>query len=210
MQRFFSSRLILVWALSFWSFVLSGCGALTIPERNQVVGLVATAVGARSPTTELVQTYYLGVFDPQDQLPPALYRIRVRGQSSALSSVQFASGWVPAAVIDSLTRQVSISKTGSVTISKDDPADDPLSKLTVGRRLMMFGPEGFREAPADHRLAIVMGSSPDAFFDSVGQALGAVSQAKFGSPNKSLATGLSKFLLEIKYEAELYAAIGAD
>jgi hypothetical protein len=42
---------------------------------------------------------------------------------------------------------------------------------------MLFGPEGFREAPANHRLVIVMGSDPSAFFQGVDQALGIVAQA---------------------------------
>jgi hypothetical protein len=42
---------------------------------------------------------------------------------------------------------------------------------------MMFGPEGFREAPANHRLVLVMGSSPEKYFEAVDTVLGTVSQA---------------------------------
>ena len=53
------------------------------------------------------------------------------------------------------------------------------SALT-GRRLVMFGPEGFREAPKDHRLVVVMGSDPSAFFGAVDRALGTVAEATQG------------------------------
>ena len=52
------------------------------------------------------------------------------------------------------------------------------AKLTPGRRLMLFGPEGFREAPANHRLVIVMGSNADSYFESIEKVLGAVAAAK--------------------------------
>ncbi|MEZ5658428.1 MAG: hypothetical protein R3E83_07810 [Burkholderiaceae bacterium] len=107
----------------------------------------------------LETTYYLGVYDQRDQLPPTLYRIRVRGQSSVFNNVSFASGWLPATVVDSIA--------GSVKGSADDP-DAPIEaksngtqvNLATGRGLMLFGPEGFREAPRAHRLVIYMGSSP--------------------------------------------------
>jgi hypothetical protein len=44
----------------------------------------------------------------------------------------------------------------------------------------MFGPEGFREAPRDHRLVIVMGSSPQKFFSAVDSALGLVASVTQG------------------------------
>ena len=75
---------------------LAGCGSLTVAQRNQVAGLAAATLGSMTPNADLEQTYYLGSFDPQDQIPPAIYRIRVRGQSSLLSTVRFASSWVPA------------------------------------------------------------------------------------------------------------------
>jgi hypothetical protein len=141
---------------------LSGCTASLIVA--PIAG-VATVVGARTPSHELEQVYYFGVFDPAGQMPPILYRIRVRGQSGAISDVRFASGWVPAPVVDSLGSRVE--ETGI-------PAQAPrfiLTRQTQDRRLVLFGPEGFREAPRDHRLVIVAGSNPDAFFRAVDEAL---------------------------------------
>jgi hypothetical protein len=131
-----------------------------------VVGGV-TLVGARAPSQEILQTYYIGVFDPLDQLPPALYRLTVRGQSSAISRARFASGWVPANVIDSLNTSIGYDEQGALTVTPKN-AD---RALDAGRRLVMFGPEGFREAPKDHRLVIVMSSSPEDFFNAVGESL---------------------------------------
>jgi hypothetical protein len=153
-----------------------GCGTEAIV--GGVIG--GTIYGAASPAQELEQIYYLGSFDPRGQLPPAMYRIRVHGQASAISGVKFASGWVPAGVIDSLTTHAGFSfpKRGE----KDSPlvqltrAEDKLDQmLSPGRRLMQFGPEGFREAPKDHRLVIVMGQSPQAFFEAIDGALGDIS-----------------------------------
>ncbi|HYE32224.1 MAG TPA: hypothetical protein VEH27_12400, partial [Methylomirabilota bacterium] len=66
----------------------------------------ATLSGSQMITDELEQIYYLGVFDPLEQLPPTIYRVTVRGQSSALNRSKFASGWVPAPFIDSLSARV--------------------------------------------------------------------------------------------------------
>jgi len=154
--------------------VLSGCGT---PQQNLVLGAVgATLVGAHAPTNEIQQIYYLGVFDPQEQLPPAVYRVRVHGQASFISQMKFSSGWVRADLIDSLGTGIQFSeKTGGLEITKGDPKD--LSALKTGRRLILFGPEGFREAPADHRLVIVMGTSPDKFFQAIDETLGIVAKA---------------------------------
>jgi hypothetical protein len=148
------------------------------------VTVAATAVGSFAPDREIEQTYYLGVFDPQDQIPPALYRIRVHGQASFLSTVHFASGWVPAQVVDSL---------GGPIVSDPDNFNNPLSisgptnyvsNLKTGRRLVMFGPEGFREAPRDHRLVVVMGSNPQKYFEAIDKALGEVSSFTLERNNK--------------------------
>ncbi|MBD3268427.1 hypothetical protein GF373_17305, partial [bacterium] len=67
-------------------------------ETGQVVGSAAgvTWVGAQAPGNEIQQIYYLGVFDPHEQVPPQVYRITVRGQASAFSGVKYSSGWVHA------------------------------------------------------------------------------------------------------------------
>lgn len=155
---------------------VSGCAD---PLIGGTVGGVtlATLLGGRSPSHEIEQVYYLGVFDPDDQVPPSLYRLTVRGQASFISTLNFASGWVPASMIDSLGTRIQFKEKGTeLEFKTGDPGQT--ATLKTGRRLVMFGPEGFREAPADHRLVIVMGSSPEKYFESVEQVLGAVAAAK--------------------------------
>lgn len=162
--------------------LLGGCTALNAKIAGAVV--TTTIAGGRTPTHELQQTYYLGVFDPQDQIPPTIYRVRVHGQASFLSRKNFASGWVPADVVDSLATHMTFDKnSGGVKIEK---ANDQFAPFKTGRRLMLFGPEGFREAPANHRLVILMASSPETFFESVDQSLGILAQATQGSSDGEL------------------------
>ncbi len=147
--------------------LLSGCSTT-----DAVVGgaLGGTIVGGMTPSHQLEQIYYLGVFDPQDQIPPTIYRVIVRGQAAAISNMNFGSGWVEAKFIDSLgTRLETIRGKGPFNLDKGDP--DLEATLNTGRRLMLFGPEGFREAPADYRLAIVMGSDPHDFFNAINDAM---------------------------------------
>jgi len=146
-------------------------------EQKIVAGTISAAViGSALVSHEVEQTYYLGVFDPRDQLPPTLYRVRVHGQSSFINRTRFASGWVRAELVDSLGTEISFNdKSGRVEIKKANE-DDKFNTLATGRRLMMFGPEGFREAPRDHRLVVVMGGNPEAFFNAVDQSLGSISE----------------------------------
>ena len=156
-------------------FVLVGAAGCT--TQAAIVGGVAgvAAYGGRSPTSEIEQIYYLGSLDPRGQLKPEMYRIRVRGQASALSGVDFASGWAPAPLVDSLSTQFRFSaQNGDLTSS----GDENQTSLKTGRAQVMFGPEGFREAPRDHRLVIVMGSDSKAFFTAVDNTLGVVAQAQ--------------------------------
>lgn len=177
---------------------LGGCEYLTTPE-GLTTGIVATTIiGAAAPTSDIRQIYYLGMFDPQGQMPPQMYRIRVNGQSSFLSRVNFASGWVPADLIDSLGGQVKQAKDGALSFNKT--GDGTLSQLTPGRRLVMFGPEGFREAPADHRLVVVMGSSPEEYFEAVDQTLGMVAGAIDQQRGSALQQDLFQALLRLKEE----------
>lgn len=152
--------------------VLAGCSSAAA---NYAGGLGTTIGLGHTPTTSIGQTYYLGVFDPREQLPPTIYRIRVQGQASALSTTTFASGWLRADLVDSLSGQIGSDK-GIVTATGDastrvTPEED---KGALNRRLVMFGPEGFREAPRNHRLVVVMGANPQSFFSSVDRALGVV------------------------------------
>ena len=149
---------------------VAGCSNITDTVTLGTIG--ATLVGGQSPTHELEQIYYLGVFDPQEQIPPTVYRVRVHGQASFISFMRFGSGWVPAQVIDSLGTGVGFDDAGNIEITPAGGEAPPT--FETGRGLMMFGPEGFRPAPRNHRLVVVMGSNPEAFFSAVDETLGAV------------------------------------
>ena len=179
-----------------------GLSACETVEGTVTLGVLGTTlVGGLAPTHEIEQIYYLGVFDPQDQLPPEVYRVRLHGQSSFLNNTKFASGWVRADVIDTLGTSVGFNKeSGRIEITKGD--DDELSKIKTGRRLMMFGPEGFREAPADHRLVVVMGASPEAYFDAVSESLGVISEAVAEQRSAGLDRALFEALTRARSERE--------
>lgn len=177
---------------------LSACGSL---EANVAAGVVgSTLYGGQSPTHEIEQIYYLGTFDPQEQLPPTIYRVRVHGQASAISGTKFASGWVPARVIDSLNTHVGFDvndpASRAPTITEGEAR--LMSELETGRRLVQFGPEGFRPAPADHRLVIVMGASPQAFFQAIDQSLGQLGQFRAQKADEALKSEVLEALLALK------------
>ncbi len=169
---------------------------LTACNTTEIIGSTvgATLLGANSPSQEIQQIYYLGAFDPQGQLPPTVYRIRVHGQASFISFVRFASGWVPAPFIDSLSSSVNFKDQKSTNVTVDKGASETLAKLSTGRRLMQFGPEGFREAPRDHRLVIVMGSSPESFFNAIDSSIGQVAAAQAKQRAETQDNDLSKDL----------------
>lgn len=182
--------------------VLNTTGCNTLPQSIALGAAITAAVGAVIPGHDIEQVYYLGSFDPQEQVPPALYRVRVRGQASIISWMRFGSGWVPAELIDSLGSSVEINKAdGKIEFTK--AGSDQLSKLKIGRRLMQFGPEGFREVPKEHRLVIVMGSDPEKFFAAMDEALGAVSQAKVAQDNGALNRMLFEATITVRAEKQL-------
>lgn len=189
------------------SLALAGCGDAT---QNIIAGVVgATVVGGYTPSNELEQTYYVGVFDPQEQLPPQMYRLRVHGQASFISTTRFASGWVPAPLVDSLSSNISLdTKKGEISFSQAN--DNEISALKTGRRLMMFGPEGFREAPANHRLVIVMGSSPEAFFSAIDQTLSKVSEVTDQQRNAGLSRELFEVLARVSRERARLSDLKSD
>jgi hypothetical protein len=198
------AALILAAALSL---AVTACGTM---EGNIVLGTVgATAIGAKSTSSEIEQTYYVGVFDPQDQVPPQVYRLRVHGQASFISFAKFASGWVRADIADSLGSRMEFDKqTNQLTMSST--ADDVLNRIQTGRRLVMFGPEGFREAPADHRLVVVMGSNPEGYFEAIDGALGDVSQAKLDQHNSALTRQLFEALVLMRTERDRLTDLDRD
>jgi hypothetical protein len=183
-----------------WALIGGGLSACHTTAQTVALSVVsATVIGTRSVGSEIQQTYYLGVFDPQGQVPTQVYRLRVHGQGSAIGFTKFASGWVPAAVADSLGSNINFDKdTANVLIAA--AGKDQAANLTTGRRLMLFGPQGFREAPADHRLVIVMGSDPSAYFQGIEQALGQASSAGAKQSNAGLSQTLLKALLDLNAE----------
>lgn len=186
------------------------CGCSTVAHTNQAIALAGTVGLSLTPSFDLEQTYYLGSFDPAGQLPPTLYRIRVRGQSSILNSTKFASSWVPAEVVDALTGSASLNvKNGSVTITRDGlTASDNINDS--GRRLMQFGPEGFRSAPKGHRLVILMGAEPEAVEQAFSSALGTVAMATSGVSGNAVDREALKALLDMgRDKARLQALLAA-
>lgn len=169
------------WALILGAMVLAGCATPT--GTNSLLGSAGVAALGHTPSTHIVQTYYLGVFDPREQLPPTIYRVRVQGQASALNWTKFASGWVRADVVDSLSGQIEADRSGIKVGGQGNGLSKELDKSQLNRRLVMFGPEGFREAPKDHRLVVVMGSNPEGFFSAVDRALGVVAGVTQPSQN---------------------------
>ncbi|MEQ8762628.1 MAG: hypothetical protein RL885_01790 [Planctomycetota bacterium] len=142
-----------------------------------IAGLWTVFLAASCRSHQIEQTYYLGVFDPIEQVPPTIYRVRVTGTSDFFSTVNYAAGWVPADLIDSLGSRITFDREkGELQFGHDGESQN--FGLKTGRGLMLFGPEGFREAPRDHRLAIIMDSDPSAFFEAIDTALGQLSAAK--------------------------------
>lgn len=194
-----SAGVRLGWWIVLAAALLPGCGGMSVMHRNQV-GLAATAgVLALTPNADLEQTYYLGSFDPQGQVPPAVYRIRVRGQSSILNATRFASSWVPAEVVDALTGSISMDmKDGTVTAQRDPS----FNGLSVGRGMLMFGPEGIREAPRNHRLVVIMGSNPEAVEQAFSSALQTVARVKSGQSSAALDRGVIELLARLGGEKD--------
>lgn len=168
-RRSLLSLALLVAAATF----ATGCSTPRVT--NLSAAIAGTVALGHTPTTNILQTYYLGVFDPREQIPTTLYRVRLQGQASALSRTSFASGWVRADLVDSLSGRIDLEKSG-VKLGEDGSSRVRLTddKNDLNRRLVMFGPEGFREAPRNHRLVVVMGSDPQSFFSGVDRALGVV------------------------------------
>jgi hypothetical protein len=186
----------------------SGCS--TVAHTNQAIALAGTVGLSLTPSFDLEQTYYLGSFDPAGQLPPTLYRIRVRGQSSILNNTKFASSWVPAEVVDALTGSATLNtKTGAVSITSDT-ANPGFNINDSGRRLMQFGPEGFRSAPKGHRLVILMGADPEAVEQAFSSALGTVAMATSGMSGNAVDREALKALLDMgRDKARLQALLAA-
>ena len=159
--------------------------------QNTAIGMTAAGL---MPINEIEQTYYLGIFDPKEQIPPQVYRIRVHGQSS-MGGGKFASGWVPADLIDTLNLEENTENTLNY---QNTSQSSPLK----GRKLMTFGPDGFRKVPQNHRLVMVMGSNANEFFNAASEALGNISKTKSSQNKVFLNAELFKALQDVTLEKQ--------
>jgi len=207
MRRLWFSILVIQRFLVVLALLWSGSGCTTTND-TIAAGIGVAAFLAHSPNNEIEQIYYLGVFDPQEQVPPTVYRVRVHGQASAMSFMRFSSGWVPADVIDSLGTSVHFEKAGGAL--KIEDAEKLNNSLPTGRKLVLFGPEGFRPAPQDHRLVIVMGSNPEGFFKAIDESLGMVSKVKVQQRNMKLQQEVFTELLQISNERQRLDELAKD
>ncbi len=207
MHRLWLSILVIQRVLVVLALLWSGSGCTTTND-TIAAGIGGAAFLAHSPNNEIEQIYYLGVFDPQEQVPPTVYRVRVHGQASAMSFMRFSSGWVPADVIDSLGTSVHFEKAGGAL--KIEEAEKLNNSLPTGRKLVLFGPEGFRPAPEDHRLVIVMGSNPEEFFKAIDKSLGMISEVKVQQRNMKLQQEVFTELLQISNERQRLDELAKD
>ena len=171
-------------------FVIAGLNLIGCTSTEKAfTGMAALAI---APSNEIEQIFYLGVFDPQEQIPQTIYRIRIHGQASALNSMKFGSGWVKSELVDSLTSQQQIIAQAKSLKGDGNPVFNELLDTSVQRKLIALGPEGFRISPKDHRLVVVMGASPDAFFSAVDNVTG----QKARMQNNSISQELVRYLFD--------------
>jgi len=128
--------------------------------------LLVLALGLLSCTaTKVRTTHYLASFDPEDQVPPELYKIQIRGDASAFSNVKYGSGWVPASQADLLEVDVRQNDQGRVEITGNSAKG---VSVTARRRFFEIGPAGVSTQPQDGRFVVVMSANPDYFFQKLG------------------------------------------
>jgi hypothetical protein len=145
----------LIFLLGFSTAILIGCG------------------------TTATETFYLGRFDPINQLPQELYRFKVTGNSSWFHETHFASGWLPAKAVDPLEATVGIDKNNPYArdvhpLGENSSKGQSESKnyLEAYRTMRLFGPEAFLEVPKDLRFVVVMSANPNKFFQAAGLLAG--------------------------------------
>ena len=95
-----------------------------------------------------------------------------------------------------------------MSVSQDDTTK--VSLEGAGRGLILFGPEGFREAPRKHRLVVIMGASPEDVEQAFSSALGSVAKVKFGQSGGSLDRELFSLMLDLGKERDQLKAIGGE
>ena len=178
-------RSVSVILLVITGLTLTGCKT----TEQVITGAAALAI---APSNEIEQIFYLGVFDPQEQIPQTIYRIRIHGQASALNSMKFGSGWVKSELVDSLTSQKQIVAQAKSLQGDGSAVFNEMLDSSVQRKLIALGPEGFRISPKDHRLVVVMGASPDAFFSAVDNVAG----QKARMQNTAISQELVRYLFD--------------
>ena len=95
-------------------------------------------------------------------------------------------------------------KTGAVGTQR---GSDPSQLSDQDRKLVLFGPEGFRTAPRGHRLVVVMGSSPEAVEQAFSSALGTVARVRFSPSATSVERDLFAQLNELAAERDQFKAL---
>jgi len=191
--------------IKLFPFLLCISFAIGCSTERVIVGGAVGEAGAlgSTPGHQLEQVYYLGVLDPQEQTPPTVYRITVKGQASSFSLMKFGSGWVHANLVDSLNTRMSFdNKSRGSLVQFEKESKEEMAAIKTGRRMVMFGPEGFREAPADHRLVIVMRASPEEYFQAMDSVLGEISQAQNELSQSEVKDVLIQTFFDIKSEQE--------
>lgn len=136
------------------------------------LGILAAAFLASCTKQTFHQVYYLGVYDPNEEVTQQLYRVTIRGDTAWYSTVKYASGWAPAEAVDALTGTLTQDQAGVRIAGEGRDV-----RLPPGRSLVLYGPEGFRIVPQDHRLVLVMSSDPSEFFKQVQLIAGARAEA---------------------------------
>ena len=76
-SSYFNVVLIVALAFNFSSCTFLGT------KQNIAFGVADTAIASVTPNGKIEQTYYLGIYDPREQLPELqFYRVKVKAQSS--------------------------------------------------------------------------------------------------------------------------------
>jgi len=90
--------------------------------------------------------------------------------------------------------------------------DDQLksSALQAGRRLVLFGPEGFREAPRDQRLVIIMGTDPSKYFAAVNKVLSKTTTNSTTQPDPNLSAKILAGLVDSEGQTAMIGQLLKD
>lgn len=157
-------------------------------------GLLSTACTCTDVTT----THYVGVFDPQEQVTQELYRITIHGHAKPMSNVKYASGWVPAAAADLLTKSIRFDG-NDVALEGTDSAT--VAALRPERRFFELGPLGVALEPYDARFVVVMNSDPDYFFQQISLLTNAEKNPRSGAALEAKRRKLQKDIADERAKA---------